>query len=146
MTNNTSEVCSREKTLRLRGHLVSSDQRVLLVENDEVSQKLTKLMLLKNGVQVDVVADSNAALLALSQYKYNLILMDLILPDVSGLVLTGMIRAIKGCQEVWIVALTACAMPGDRKRCLESGMDGYLSKPFKEKELIDLIWKFNRMS
>ena len=118
-----------------------SNLRILLVEDDESSQRLT-LHILKNiGIKVDVAANGHEALLAILRSTYDVIIMDVTLPGLSGLEVTRLIRKQEAGLHVWIVALTACAMNGDRKRCLEAGMDAYLSKPFKGTELIDLLQK-----
>ena len=129
------------KTLSSRAFHSHVPLQILLVEDDESSQRLTSHILIKNGMQVDVVANGHDALSAVSAIRYDVILMDVTLPGISGLELTGLIREKETGFEVWILALTACAMPGDRKRCLDAGMDGYLSKPYTERELIELIQK-----
>ncbi len=117
----------------------SLDLQILLVEDDESSQRLALHILLQAGMKVDVAKNSEEALLALLQNRYDLILMDVILPGRSGLELTGLIRAKKSGGHIWIVALTACAMKGDRDQCLEAGMDAYVSKPFEGRVLIRLL-------
>ena len=117
--------------------------RILLVEDDESSQRLTLHILTKIGMKVDIAANGSEALLAILRSPYDGVLMDATLPGLSGLEVTRMIREQEAGLHVWIVALTACAMTGDRKRCLEAGMDAYLSKPFKGKELIDLLQKLH---
>ena len=123
-----------------------SNLRILLVEDDESSQRLTLHILMKIGMKVDVAANGHEALLAILRSSYDVILMDVTLPGLSGLEVTSMIREQEAGLHVWIVALTACAMKGDRKRCLEAGMDAYLSKPFIGKELIDLLQKLGGLN
>ena len=98
-----------------------SDLRILLVEDDESSQRLTLHILIKIGMKVDVVANGHEALLAILRSSYDVILMDVTLPGLDGLEITSMIREQEAGLHVWIVGLTACAMNGDRKRCLEAG-------------------------
>ena len=119
--------------------------RILLVEDDESSQKLTTHLLTKNGMEVDAVTNGTDALSAISSIEYDVILIDVNLPGISGLELTTIIREKETAFNVWIMALTACAMPGDRKRCLEAGMDAYLSKPFSERGLIDIVQKLGNL-
>ncbi len=103
---------------------------ILVVEDNPVSQKVARRMLDRLGLRCDMAASGAAALARISQKSYDLILMDLNLPDMSGIDLTRQIRAQEGeVMHVPIVAMTADAMAGTRERCLEAGMDDYLSLP-----------------
>ncbi|MFK7843831.1 MAG: response regulator [Rhodothermales bacterium] len=134
------------KLVRSRTFNSCADLRILLVEDDESSQRLTLHILMKIGMRVDVAVNGHEALLAILRNTYDVILMDVTLPGLSGLEVTRMIREQKVGLHVWIVALTACAMKEDRKRCLEAGMDAYISKPFVGQELIDLLQKLCSLS
>jgi two-component system, sensor histidine kinase and response regulator len=94
-------------------------------------------MLEKRGYEVEVVSTGQAALTALERHLFDLVLMDVQMPDLDGFETTAAIRV----QEretgahLPIIALTAHAMSGDHERCLAAGMDGYLTKPLKADEL-----------
>ncbi|MHB0959019.1 MAG: response regulator [Pirellulaceae bacterium] len=115
--------------------------QVLLAEDSLVNQKLAVGLLEKYGHRVDVVADGRGALAAVESNRYDLVLMDVQMPEMDGLEATQAIRIQerKRGGHIPIVAMTAHAMKGDRERCLESGMDGYVAKPIRAKELFDTI-------
>jgi len=106
--------------------------RILLAEDNLVNQKVVTAMLTKLGMKVDVVSNGLQSLLALQRATYDLVLMDVQMPEMDGLQATELIRSVEGKTldtAVPIVALTANAMESDRARCMEAGMDDYLSKP-----------------
>jgi signal transduction histidine kinase/CheY-like chemotaxis protein/HPt (histidine-containing phosphotransfer) domain-containing protein len=106
--------------------------RILLVEDNKTNQQLALAILKKFGLTADAVDDGAAAITALTTTAYDLVLMDLQMPGMDGLSATRQIRA-AGSKvlnpEIPIIALTANAMAGDRERCVEAGMNDYLSKP-----------------
>ena len=105
--------------------------RILLAEDNRVNQRLAVGLLERDGHTVTVVGNGEAALAAVKRTKFDAVLMDVQMPEMSGLDATVAIRAHekKTGTHVPIIAMTAHAMQGDRERCLESGMDGYISKP-----------------
>jgi CheY-like chemotaxis protein/two-component sensor histidine kinase len=111
--------------------------RVLLVEDNPVNQKLGQLLLKKLGMEVTLANDGREGVDAYFSQDFDLVLMDWQMPVMDGLEATKEIRARGGgdSRQVPIIALTANAMEGDRKRCLEAGMDDYLSKPILERQL-----------
>ena len=119
--------------------------RVLLAEDNVVNQHLAIRLLEKAGHHVTLARDGRAAIdtwaAGESAEPFDLILMDVQMPEVDGLEATGMIRheEQKTGRHIWIVAMTAHAMQGDRERCLAAGMDDYLSKPIAYKELLELL-------
>jgi two-component system, sensor histidine kinase and response regulator len=115
--------------------------RVLLAEDSFVNQKLAVGLLEKHGHTVDVVTDGRAALAAVAAHAYDLVLMDIQMPEMDGLEATRAIRAREAEQggHLPIVAMTAHAMKGDRERCLEAGMDSYVAKPIRASELFSTI-------
>jgi CheY-like chemotaxis protein len=87
------------------------------------------------GISADVAGDGNAALAALASRPYDVILMDVQMPELDGLEATRRIRAAADGPQPWIVAMTGNAMEGDREACLAAGMNDYLSKPIRPAEL-----------
>ncbi|WP_412068615.1 ATP-binding protein [Rubrivirga sp. IMCC43871] len=125
---------SEEQTARPPSAVMSDDilpsARVLLVEDDPVMQKVTKLTLLRLGYRPDVVANGALAVDSARSGIYDVILMDVMMPIMDGLEATRRIRADDGAHATTpIVALTANAMKGDHQRCMAAGCDEYLTKP-----------------
>ncbi|HZE84310.1 MAG TPA: two-component regulator propeller domain-containing protein [Puia sp.] len=114
---------------------------ILVVEDNEINQKLITHILQKLGYEPEAVQDGMQAVQAVIQKKYDLILMDVQMPEMDGLEATQAIRLRRQPQPV-IIALTANAMQGDREQCLESGMDDYLSKPVQLDDLVKSIEKW----
>jgi CheY-like chemotaxis protein len=115
--------------------------QILLAEDNPVNQKLATRLLVKRGHQVTVTANGKEALAALAERAYDLVLMDVQMPEMDGLEATRALRErekITGAHQQ-VVAMTALAMKGDRERCIEAGMDGYLSKPIRQQELDELL-------
>jgi signal transduction histidine kinase/DNA-binding response OmpR family regulator len=116
--------------------------RILLAEDNDVNQLLAVRMLEKQGYSVKVANNGNEALNALRTEYFDLVLMDVQMPDMDGFEATAEIRkkeAVTGVGRLPIIAMTAHAIAGDRERCINSGMDGYVSKPFRLAELLKEI-------
>jgi PAS domain S-box-containing protein len=111
--------------------------RILLAEDNLVNQRLAMRLLEKRGHQVTVAGDGQAAVAAAEKDTFDLVLMDLQMPEMDGFEATAALREReKGTGiHVPVIALTAHALKGDRERCLNAGMDGYLSKPIRSQEL-----------
>jgi two-component system sensor histidine kinase/response regulator len=111
--------------------------RVLLAEDNAVNSHLATVLLRKAGHEVSVVTTGRGAIDAVANGHYDVVLMDVQMPDIDGLVATAAIRqAEKGTTgHIPIIALTAHAMSDDRRRCLAAGADGYLAKPFSPEQL-----------
>jgi two-component system, sensor histidine kinase and response regulator len=109
---------------------------VLLAEDSRANQLVATTILGKAGFRVDVVENGLQAVAAVNRGNYSLVLMDMAMPDMDGIEATGCIRALPGKRgRVPIVAMTANAFDEDRRRCLEAGMDDYLSKPMERRAL-----------
>ncbi len=114
--------------------------RILLAEDNTVNQKVTQLLLAKLGHSVDIVEDGLAAVQALREARYDLVLMDMQMPTLDGLQATSRIRAmVTSGEQPYIVAVTANAMIEDRAACMAAGMDGYVSKPLRSGDLQAVI-------
>jgi len=114
-------------------------QRILLAEDNVVNQKVALLILQRLGYRADVVANGYEVLAALDQRPYDLVLMDVQMPEMDGLVAAQQIVQRWPTRRPRIVAMTANAMQGDRDQCLRAGMDDYISKPIRLEELIRVL-------
>jgi PAS domain S-box-containing protein len=112
--------------------------RILLAEDSLVNQKLAVGLLQRQGHVVSVANNGREAIAALQHAHYDIVLMDVQMPEMDGLETTTLIRARERRTggHVPIIAMTACAMQGDREQCLSSGMDGYLTKPIRSARLL----------
>jgi two-component system, sensor histidine kinase and response regulator len=116
---------------------------VLLAEDNAVNQKLALRMLEKRGHRVKLADNGLAALAALEAEQFDVILMDVQMPEMDGLEATAVVRERERDQgkHLPIIAMTAHNMKGDKDRCLQAGMDGYISKPINAKELFEALEK-----
>ena len=131
---------SRTQPIVTRHHLREErsrgKNRVLLAEDNEVNQKVATRLLEKLGCRVDVVPDGHAAVAAWRSGRYDLIFMDCQMPELDGYDATREIRRLEaGSGHVPIIALTAHAMKGADRACIEAGMDDYLTKPIDRHKL-----------
>jgi PAS domain S-box-containing protein len=117
--------------------------RVLLAEDNAVNQKLALRLLERMGLRADVAADGHEVLDALLRQRYDVVLMDIQMPELDGVEATRQIRQrqLSGEDGPWIIAMTANAMQGDREAYLAAGMDDYVSKPIRPGELADALAK-----
>ncbi len=116
-----------------------TELHILLAEDNPLNQKMTMLMLSRMGHDTDLAEDGELAVQMAQRSRYDLIFMDMHLPNMDGLEATRILR--KGGLKTPIVAVTASAMRGDRERCLEAGMDDYVSKPISRKTVAEIIVK-----
>lgn len=116
---------------------------ILIAEDNLINQKLAMHMLSKMGYSADIAENGHVALNAMVTKHYNLILMDVQMPDMDGLETTRFIRSNMQDQPV-IIAMTANAMPEDRQACMDAGMNDYLSKPMKLSDLMEMLEKWGK--
>jgi two-component system, sensor histidine kinase and response regulator len=122
--------------------------RILLAEDNSVNQIVAVRLLQKMGHTVMVVANGRDTVLMLEEQDFDLVLMDVQMPEMDGIEATRVIREREAAthKHVPIIAMTAHAMKGDRERCLAAGMDGYIAKPIRPAELLAGIKPFLRRS
>jgi two-component system sensor histidine kinase/response regulator len=121
---------------------------VLLAEDNAVNRRLAVRLLEKRGHTVVVANNGREALAMVQQERFDLVLMDVQMPEMDGLEATAAIRDTErasGCH-IPIVAMTAHAMQSDEERCLAAGMDGYLSKPLDAAKFSQVLERFGRMA
>lgn len=117
--------------------------KLLLAEDNLINQKVAIRTLNSAGYDVDAVMNGNQAVRTYTQHHYDLVLMDVQMPEVDGFAATKMIRALpEPKNKVPIIAITAHALIGDREKCIESGMDEYVPKPMVARHIIQLIDHF----
>jgi len=125
--------------------LETPPRRILVAEDNRLNQQLAKAILEKRGHRVTLVETGTAAVEASASGEFDIILMDVQMPEMDGLDATRAIRAREGSDaRMPIVALTAHAMDGDRQRCLDAGMDDYATKPFDAAALLATIDRLTR--
>ncbi len=110
--------------------------RILLAEDNLINQRVTTALIKKANIAVDVVSDGEEAVKAIREKSYGLVLMDVQMPKMDGITATREIREKLKYINIPIIAMTANAMKGDREKCLEAGMNDYLSKPIKPGDLL----------
>jgi CheY-like chemotaxis protein len=115
--------------------------RILLAEDNPVNQKVALCMLEQQGHSVALAGDGRAALAAFGRGPFDLVLMDIQMPGMDGFEATAAIRDLERGTgaHIAIFAMTAHSMAGDRERCLAAGMDGYIAKPIRKKDLLDAL-------
>jgi CheY-like chemotaxis protein len=128
---------ARRGPVAIENLVYTQPERVLLAEDNLVNQQVALRMLGRLGYRADLAANGYDVLSALQRKNYDVILMDVAMPEMDGLEATRRIRSAmhRGSGRPWIVALTANAMQGDRELCLAAGMDDYIRKPIKLSEL-----------
>ena len=130
----TPEVVTRHTIAESRRSL-----RVLLAEDNPVNQQVAVAMLVKRGHEVHVSSNGREAVDAVRSRDYDVVLMDIQMPEMDGFEATQAIRALDKGKQLPIIGLTAHALSGERERCLARGMSDYLAKPFKAHELFSLV-------
>ena len=130
----TPDVVTRHTIVESRRSL-----RVLLAEDNPVNQQVAVAMLVKRGHEVHVASNGREAVDAVSARDYDVVLMDIQMPELDGFEATHAIRAMPKGKHLPIIGLTAHALSGERERCLSRGMTEYLAKPFKGHELFAMV-------
>jgi CheY-like chemotaxis protein len=130
-----------DATVSAATDLSAGGEKILLAEDNVVNQKVALLTLHKLGIRADVAANGLEVLAALARQHYDIVLMDVQMPEMDGIEAARRIIAEQPdrTRRPWIIALTANAMDGDREVCLAAGMDDYLSKPIKREEFAAAI-------
>ena len=113
--------------------------RVLVVEDNLVNQKVVASILTRHGFQVELAGNGREALSIIGRISVDIVLMDVQMPEIDGLTTARLIRENPKWQHIPIIALTAHAMQGDRERCLEAGMNDYLSKPVAPLAVVECV-------
>lgn len=123
----------------------SRPMKILVAEDNPINQKFVQVALKKAGHVITSVTDGRQAVDAIKRESFDLVLMDVQMPEMDGFEATSRIRQYQKESGVHIpiVAMTANAMKGDREKCIEAGMDDYLSKPVKVRELLEVLEKIN---
>ncbi len=137
----------RDPAAPISGHAVARGTRlrILLAEDNAVNQKIASRLLEKQGHHVTIATDGREALAALDRERFDVVLMDVQMPEMDGFEATAAIRAKErdSGRRLPVIAMTAHAMQGDRERCLAGGMDDYIAKPIGARALIELLEKFS---
>ncbi|MGB1558187.1 MAG: response regulator, partial [Oceanococcaceae bacterium] len=116
--------------------------RVLLAEDSPTNQLVFQAMLRDSGYVVDVVGNGREAVEAIQRFPYDVILMDVFMPEMDGVEATRQIRKARQRSELPIIALTANAMQGDRERFMEAGMNEHLTKPLERQTLLAALYRW----
>jgi len=119
--------------------LIRANIEILLVEDNLVNQKVAVKILERLGYECDIAGDGIEALGLVESVDYDVILMDMQMPNLDGLGATREIRAREGRHRAWIIAMTANAMVSDREACFEAGMDDYVSKPVRLRDIEEVL-------
>jgi len=120
----------------------SRSLRILLADDNRVNQRVTTVFLEKQGHRVVVAESGRAAVEAFQKDQFDVVLMDVQMPDLDGLEATAMIRSLESgasLRRVPIIALTAHATTEDEQRCREAAMDGFLTKPVRPAQLLEAL-------
>jgi CheY-like chemotaxis protein len=129
---------SKQKTATLLAHTLPL--RILIVEDNQVNQKVALRMLERIGYSADVVENGEEALRVVEQTVYDVVFMDIQMPHMDGLEATRLIRQrVPHSRQPRIIAMTAHALQGDRRQCIEAGMDDYVSKPIQLEQLYAVL-------
>jgi signal transduction histidine kinase/CheY-like chemotaxis protein/HPt (histidine-containing phosphotransfer) domain-containing protein len=139
LSPSTAQTGAERKSDELNG----KGRKILLVEDNQINQRVATLMLRKAGYEVELAEDGELGVAAAEQHHYDLILMDVQMPRMDGLEATRRIRSFPSPKNrIPIVAMTANAMSGSREEYLRQGMDDYVSKPFNRETFLNIVAKW----
>lgn len=144
----TSEDSSDQDAALIGRHSCSVDPerdvRILVVEDNPINQKVVVMSLNKMGYDADIANNGKEAVEAVREFSYDIVFMDMHMPELDGLEATRIIRSDPNipCPDLPIVAITASAMKEDREKCLDAGMNDYLSKPITPQKLMVMVEKW----
>ena len=110
-------------------------KKILIIEDNPLNRELMMTVLKARGYELEALEDARGAVDKIKEFKPDLLLLDIMLPGIDGLTLTGDIRNDPETEDLKIIAVTAYAMRGDRERIIEAGCDGYISKPVDTRKL-----------
>jgi PAS domain S-box-containing protein len=138
------EVLAKKEKSGLRFSLVNraKSPRILVVEDDESTRYAMQFILENAGYKVDFAEGGEKALLAAQHQRPDLILMDIMMPNMDGYQVARMLKAQKQLAHIPVIALTARAMKGDREKALDAGCNDYLTKPFESKDILGMLEKW----
>jgi two-component system cell cycle response regulator DivK len=119
--------------------------RILLVDDEEMNRDFLQRRLQKRGYEVITAVDGRDACTRVIDLRPDLILMDMMMPNMDGLEATRSLRAVPETRDIPVIALTAQAMAGDREKVVEAGCDDYATKPIDLPELLDKIQRLLQM-
>jgi two-component system cell cycle response regulator DivK len=117
-------------------------ERILIVDDNAINLKLARVLLSGEGYDVRTAEDADQLLAVVPEFAPALILMDIQLPGIDGLTLTGRLKADPATRDILIIALTAYAMKGDAERATAAGCDGYVAKPIDTRTLPAIVAEF----
>jgi signal transduction histidine kinase/CheY-like chemotaxis protein/CHASE3 domain sensor protein/HPt (histidine-containing phosphotransfer) domain-containing protein len=138
----TGKAADRDEEDRASADIFPKGIRVLIAEDNAINQKVAMKQLEKMGIRADAVGNGVEALVALRSIPYDLVLMDCQMPEMDGYTAAGKMKADPELCGIPVVAMTASAVPGERERCLEAGMDDYVTKPIRVRELEKTLKKW----
>jgi len=141
-------ICDGERTVReIKRHVAISDNnksrvRILIAEDNSMNQRLIRHLLKSRGYNFDLVFNGVQAVESLKKQSYDMVLMDIQMPEMDGYSATRQIRE-ELKLNIPVIAMTAHAMSGEKEKCIKSGMNDYISKPINEEILFDIIQKYS---
>lgn len=128
--------------LKVTGQKISMTKKVLIVEDNELNMKLFHDLLEAHGIDTVQTNDGKKALPMAQEHKPDLIIMDIQLPEISGLDVTKLLKADDELKNIPVIAVTAFAMKGDEQKILDGGCEDYISKPISVSRFIEVVKKY----
>jgi two-component system sensor histidine kinase/response regulator len=138
--NSKNQIRREDNVFTHKNENVSISRNILLVEDNEINQKMAKSLLLRRGHKVEIAGNGFEALQIIKAKQFDLIFLDIQMPEMDGYEVAQRIREFEGPRShTPIIAMTAHALPEDRQRCLDAGMDDYVTKPIDPKKVFEVI-------